>query len=64
LQWSLLTTLASNLGSIITTFGVSIAAAGIVASAAARTWGRSTRTRQAIFGIVGTAGLILALVIA
>jgi uncharacterized membrane protein len=57
--------LASGLASTIVTFGAIIVGAGVVAFVAARTWGAHSKLRrQAIFGVVGFMGLVIALVVA
>jgi hypothetical protein len=57
--------LASGLASTLVTVGAIIVGAGVVAFVAARTWGgRSKLRRQAIFGVVGFIGLVIAVVVA
>ena len=56
-------TFAANLAWIIATFAVLIVVSGILGFLAARLWGKTKRGRQAIFGIVGFAGLMLAALI-
>ena len=58
------TSLASGLASTIGTFALVIVCAGVVAFVAARKWGSTKRSPQAIFGVVGFAGLAIAVLVA
>ena len=57
------TNLASGLASAIYTFTVVILVSGVVAFFAARKWGRTKRSRQAIYSVVGFVGIVIAAIV-
>ena len=59
-----LQSVAASIASIIATLGACVFIAGAIGWLAAMKWGKSKRSRQAIFGVVGTTGLLLGLLIA